>query len=473
MCTVRSIAVSSGNSTADEPGRLDLHQYQHSDLGALGALYFQGGGLGASPVEPQSCALPPPGVWSAPMESLPTPDEHQSFPLFADGGNLNRSTVNDKILERAITGGPDTGTQDGETALPAPVAADRTANILTPGEGVDVFDKLKLQHYRNAPLVEEYSDDEEPLHTNVIEEDATQLPLAQREVGQVGAELATLPFGLQVDVSIDSYPRHPHNLDVEADTGDRQEEVSIPMDEDELQPSFGDLSNTTFDPVLVYHLPPCNHSLNIQQDDLVGKDNSLVDLAMEDAGVEAEKPIASVTTTKSLQSSSRIPPSVSSAFNAIFPGVSSAQTAALVNGSTHVIESPMLGNPYAVDMSISKGVRLQDGIPPQDIAWPFVYSGTQPSPLVELKLFKEPESFVPMLSPTPVSSISDSQAASLSKFPPISSPVSRAGPVPVSPSTLRSIEEHENEIKGLNREVDPRRAIVASVERKPSPLRCV
>ena len=104
---------------------------------------------------------------------------------------------------------------------------------------------------------------------------------------------------------------------------------------------------------------------------------------------------------------------------------------------------------------------------------PFVPSVTQLLPSVELELFKGPEHFVPTLSPTPVSSISDSQAISQPTFPPISSPASRVGPVPVLPSTFRFIKEHEDGIRDLNREVDFRPAVVASVQRKASLLRCV
>ena len=453
-------------STTDEPSRLDTHQHQHSGLGALGALNY-----GTSLTEPQPCASPP-DVWPAPMKSSSTTGEYQPLPLFADGGNINGSTEDTSKLEQAITDGLETGTKDGETALPAPVAADRTAKISTSGKRFDLFDKLKLQHYRNAPPVEWHSDEEEEPHTGAIGVDAPPSLLAQREVRQVGAKLATLPFGLRVDVSIDSYSRRPHYLDIEAD---RQEEVSIPMDEVEVEPSFGILSNTTFDPELAYHPHPYDHSINIQKDDLVGEDNNLVDLAMEDAGTEVEKGMASVTTTRSLQPFSWVPPSASSAFNAIFTGVSSTQTAALVDGSTRGMVSPILDNPYAMDMTTSEGVRLQHAVAPRDIAWPFVHSETQPSPSVKLELFKEPAYFTPMLSPAPVSSISDSQATShsTSTFPLESLPASRAGPVPVLPSTFRSIEEHECEVHGLNREVGPRPTIVASIQHKASPLRCV
>ena len=375
-------------------------------------------------------------------------------------------------MEQAVTSGLETRTQDGETTSPAPGAADRTANIS--GEGVDESDDWNLQYDRTVPFVEEDSDDEEPyVRTNAIQVVTTRSLLARREVEEAGAELATSRIGLQVNAPIDSYHRHPQILDIEAGSGDRQGIFS--MDEDELEPpsSFGILSNTTFDPALAYYPRPHDHGLNIQQDDLVGEDNSPVDLAMEDAGMEAGRAIASVTTTKSPQSFPWIPPFTSSAFQAIFLGVSSAQTAALVNGSTHVMEPPMLGNPYVVDMAISEGVRVQHAVPPQDTAWPSAPTGTQPLPSVEVEMFKEPEYIIPRLSPTPLSSTFVSQVTSHSTLPSISSPASRAGPVPVSPSTCGSIEGHEGEVKGLNREVDPRPAVVACVQHKALPPRCV
>ena len=279
------------------------------------------------------------------------PDEPRSFPLFADGGDTDNIR-----MERAITGGLATRIQDGETTPPVPVATDCAAKIS--GEGVDVSDDWNLQYDRTAPIAEEDSDEEEPpVRFNAIEMDATQLPLTQRVVKQVGAELATPSFGLQVNASMGSYREPPHDLDIEANPGDSQGGFSIPMDEVELEPSFGVLPNTTFDPLPAYHPHLFDHSINNQQDDLVGEDNNLADLAMEDVGTEAERAIRSATTTKSPKAFSWIPPSVSSAFHAIFPGVSSTHTVALANGS--IMGSPMLSNPYSVDMTTSEGVGLQ------------------------------------------------------------------------------------------------------------------
>ena len=463
------------SSTADEASRLDPHQHQHTGLRTLGTFNSQGGGShvsGVGATEGRSRA-PSPEVRPAPIKSSPTPDEHRPSPLFADGDNIGRGTETLKYMERAITSGLETGTQDGETTVPAPVAADRAANIS--GEGVNVSDHLNLQHDKTAPLVGAHGDkDGLHEHTSSNELGATRLLLAQREVGQAGTEVATLPFGLP---SMNSYRSHSYDLDTESDVGDVQGEFSIPMDEDEdeVEPAFGvgGLSNTTCDRFLAWHPDLYGHSLNIQQDDHVGEDNSAMDLAMEDAATEARIAIPSVTATESLQPFSWIPSSVSSAFHASFPGVPYQQTAALVNGPTHVIESPTLGNPFAVDMTISEGGGLQYAVHPPDIAWPFVPNGTDPLPSMEVEMFKELEHFIPRPSPTPVPSIFASQATGHLSLPPTSSPASRAGAVPASPSTCGPIGEHNDEVKGPSREVDLGLAVVDSVQHNAPPLRCV
>ena len=458
------------NSTADEPNRLDS---QHSDLESLCAFNFQGDGphvTGVTVTKPRARA-PSPEVRPAPIKSLPAPNKHRTSPLFTGGDNTSRSTVANNQMERAITSGLETGTQAGESTLPAPVEVDRTANI--PGEGVNAPDDLNL----NAPLVERHGDqDGLHEHTRAIEMEATQLPLAQREVGQVGM----LPFGLPVNASMASYRGQSHDLDTESDLEDMQGGFSVPMDEDEgeVERSFGvgvgGLSSTTCDPFLAWHPHLHGHSLHTQQDDHVGEDNGPVDLAMGDAGTEPGIAIPSVTATKSLQPFSWIPPSASSAFHASFPGVPSSrfhQTAGLVSGPTHVMESPMPGNPFAMDMTVSDGGILQHTAPPPDITWPFVPNGTHLLPSVEVEMSKEPEHFIPRPSPTPVSSTFATQVTGHLSHPPTSSP--RAGPVPAPPSTCRPAERHNDEVKGLIREVDPRLAVVDSVQHKTPPLRCV
>ena len=456
------------NSTEDEPSQSGSHQYLHHDLGALGALNLQGDGphaSGARAANPRPRPLSP-EAWPVTIKPPSAQEPHRLSPPSASGDGSSRSTINCKNMERATISGLEASTQAGEATLPAPTAAGHTANI-----GVNVSADLNPHQYgRNAPLVEEQSDGNEAyVRTNVVETGATQLPLAQREVGQVGTEVAMAPFDVPGTASIGS-----HNLDMEADEVDVQGGFSISMDvdesdEDESEPRFvGVLTNTTFDPSLRHHPQPYSHSFNIQHGDFVDEENGLADLAMEDARTEAREITASLTAINSLQPFPLLP-SVSTVARAYFSGVPSNQTTGLVNGPMH--ESPMLGNPYTVDMTISEAVRLQHAAPPKDIAWPFVPNGTHPMPSVEVEMFKEPDSFIPRSPPIPASNIFVSLATSHSTFRPTSPFLSRADPVLAVPSGCRPIEGHKGVFKTLNREVDSNPAVAAGFQHKSPPIR--
>lgn len=462
------------NSTADEPGQSDSHQYQHIDLGALGTSNFQKDGPHASrarATESQSRPLSP-NVWRAPIKSPSAPEQFQPFPPSADDCDTDRSTISEKLT---ITNGLETGTLDGEATQPAAAPVDSTGHVSA--EGVDLSADLNLPCDREYPFVEGQSDGSGPyLHTSAVETEATQLPLAQREGGQVVTEVATLRFGLPGNGSMNWCLRSSHDLDMEEDEVEIEGDFSIPMsmdeDEDESEPRlFSVLPDTTFDPSPAYHLHPYSHNLNIQQDGLVGEDNGLADLAMEDAGMEAWEGTASLTATHSLQPFSWISPFVSSTPHANFPGVPSGQTVALVDGSMH--ESPMLGSSCAVNATISEGVVLPHAAPPQDIAWPFVPNGTTPSPFVEVGLFKRPNHFIPTLSAVPVSNIFTSLATDHSAFPSTLPSESRPDPIPVPLSACRPTGEHQGDFKGPNREVGPDPAVSASFRHEALPLGCV
>jgi hypothetical protein len=110
-------------------------------------------------------------------------------------------------------------------------------------------------------------------------------------------------------------------------------------DEDELEPPFGVLSRTTFDPLLAYQPHSYSDSLNIEQDDLIVEDTDtkiVADSAMEDTEMESWKAEASVT-TEALQPFSWMPTSVSSPLHAMFTGVSSTQLTAPVNTAMRVL----------------------------------------------------------------------------------------------------------------------------------------
>jgi hypothetical protein len=80
---------------------------------------------------------------------------------------------------------PETENQNDETTLPAAAATYSTAEIS--GEGVNVPDDFNFRCDRNAPLVEGQSDaNKSRRHINAAEMGATQLPLPQGGVEQVG-----------------------------------------------------------------------------------------------------------------------------------------------------------------------------------------------------------------------------------------------------------------------------------------------
>ena len=178
---------------------------------------------------------------------------------------------------------------------------------------------------------------------------------------------------------------------------------------------------------------------------------------------QAREITTSLTAINSLQPFPLLP-SVSTVSHANFAGVPSNQTTSLVNGSMH--ESPILGNPYTVDITISEGIRLQHAAPPQINAWPSVPNGTHPMPLVEVEMSKEPDPSIPRLPPIPPSNIFASLATSHSTFRPTSPSVSKAGPVPDVPSACRPTEGHKGVFRSLNREVDSNPAVAAGCQHK-------
>ena len=109
--------------------------------------------------------------------------------------------------------------------------------------GVDGSKGVKSD--RSAPTTEGRDDENElRTHTDTVGLaglDATPLIVAEGMMARVGAPTA-------------SYPGFPYDLDMGAGEEGTQGDISIPMDEDEeeLQPSFGVLSNTTFDPSFAY-----------------------------------------------------------------------------------------------------------------------------------------------------------------------------------------------------------------------------
>ena len=333
----------------------------------------------------------------------------------------------------------------------------------------------------SSPLTTEGRNDENELRTHIDAVgpaglDATPLVVTEGMVARVGDE-ARLPSG-SVDPGT-HIPGFPYDLDTKASQVGMQGGFLIPMDEDEVESesSFGILSNTTFDPLLDYqpqYQPHSNsHDLNIEQDDLIVEDIEpafVPDSAMEDAGMW--KVEASVTTA-TLQPFSWIPPSVSGASYSIFPHNPSTQMTAFVHPAMHVLESPMLSDPYAMCPTIPEGTILQQVAPPQDTPCHFASDGTHPSPSVERELFKGPEYIVPNLSTTSASNVSAHQITSRPWFPPTSPHVSRAGPIPAPLSTHGYTVTHTEEVVDFDEEMGPKLGVAASVQHETSPLRCV
>ena len=190
--------------------------------------------------------------------------------------------------------------------------------------GVDGSKGVKSD--RSAPTTEGRDDENElRTHTDTVGLaglDATPLIVAEGMMARVGAPTA-------------SYPGFPYDLDMGAGEEGTQGDISIPMDEDEeeLQPSFGVLSNTTFDPSLAYQPHSYSHGLNIEQGGLIVEDvetEFVADSIMEDTGMESWNAEASVK-TEILQPFSWIPPPIVGAFQAISPNVPPTQMTTFVN----------------------------------------------------------------------------------------------------------------------------------------------
>ena len=465
-----AIPASLHSSAAAVPGQ-ELHQYEGNNIRALSVVHTKDDGSRspkASATQPRSRSSSP-QVRSPPI-ALPsvisTPSKCQ--PLLLISGDEETRTIN---LSR-LGGTSETRSQSYEgKQLPSTLEADHTADAS--GDGVDGSEDVKSD--RSAPPIEDRNDENElRTYTNTVGLaglDATPLIVAEGMISRVGDE-TRLPSSWLV------HPRtHIPGFPYDTDMGERmQGDFSIPMDEDEdeLEPSFGVVSNTTFDPSLAYQPQPhsYSHGLNTEQGGLIVEDietEFVADSAMEDAGMESWE-VEATATTEALQPFSWMPPSVFGAFHAIFPNVPSTQMTASVNPALHVLEPPTLSDPYAMGSAIPEGSILQQVASPQDIPSLFVPDGTHTSPSVEGELFKGSEYIVPNLSNTPSSNVSAGQTTSCSFTSPT---LSRAGPVPFSPSIPEHIEQYKEENLNLDEEMDPKLGVAASFQHGTSPLRCV
>ena len=359
-----------------------------------------------------------------------------------------------------------TQSDEGESLISAP-GADHTARPSE--EGVDESEGVKWD--RSALTTKSWNAKNElRTHTGTVGLaglDALPLIVAEGMMAQIGDE-ARLPSRLVHPQT--HIPGFPYDLDMGAGQEGMQGDFSMDEDEDESEPSFGVLSNTTFDPSHSYR-----HGLNIEQGGLIVEDvetEFVADSVMEDVGMEYWKAEASVT-TETLQPFSWLPPPVFGAPQAIFPNVPSTQMTTFVNPAMHVLAPPMLSEPYAMGSTVPKGGTLQQVAPLQDIPYPFVSDGTHPLRSVEGELFEGPEYIVPKLSNIPSLNVSASHTSSRSSFPLTSPTVSRAGPIPFPPFIRRHIEQRNEEGVDLDEEMDPKLGVAAGVQHEASPLRCV
>ncbi len=322
------LAIPATNHSASEvaPGQKDLYQHEDGDIRSTGMLNTKDVGVRmpeATVTETRFHATSP-QVRSPPI-ALPsiisTPVEHK--PLLCTSGDGAGHTTN--ASEEGVYESEGV-TWDG--SAPAPEAPN---------------DENGLRTHTDADVLAGL--------------DAPPLIVAEGKMAQVSDE-ARVPSGLVHPQT--HIPGFPYDLDVGGGQVVMQGDFSTPMDEDvdESEPSFGVVSNTTFDPSpsLAYQPQPhsYNHGLNIEQGGLIVEDietEFVVDSAMEDAGMESWKAEASMT-TETLQPLSWIPPPIFGTFHAIFPNVPPTQMTAFVNPAMRVLEPPTLGVPYAMDSTI-------------------------------------------------------------------------------------------------------------------------
>ena len=391
---------------------------------------------------------------------------HEPSVQSADSADATCVTKVGLVQRAAISNGPETG---GE--------GDKRISQLTPsqtqsaiGASQERFEKV------GASPIEAHSDENGPTKYNSTT--STGVGATQSTVG--GRKKAGVHVNTVVDASTNWYPRDTYDSSIESDQEDMQVEFSTPMDkdDDEEDPSFGVLSNTTFYPLLAYQPHLYGHGLNTEQDGSIIEDIGSglgADSVMEDATPESRKVDASVAATRTVQPFAWVPPSTSDAFHAIFPGVPFArpQMTGFFEDSVPVFQHRTHSDPYGVDKTISEETRIQQVAPPQDIAWPFVLDGAHPSPSVAGGLPEEPRFVHAKHSPTSEPSGFPNQTTSRSSFPSPSPPMSKVDPVLISLSTCGPIEVHKAEIKDLEGEVCSEPAVTASVQQEVPPSRYV
>ena len=419
------------------------------------------------PLQGQSAPTTPPSV-------TPTTGAHGPPILFADSDHTPCAVNLGPVEQVAISGGPE--------MVEAEI---KKVPLLAHNEGTICASQESVENVSDFPLTKADSDKngaDAPTSSISTGSDATQSIVAEREKARMqdNRVLATPHSGLLVGASTNWYPRDPYDSDIEADQEDMQMDFSTAMDkdDDESDPGFGVLPNTTFHPLLAYQPHLYGHGPNLKQDDPIVEDTGSglgADSAMEDATTESRKVDVPATATRTLQPFSWVPTSTFDAFRAIFPGIPIAhpQMTTFIDDSVPGFQHRMLTDPYGVDAAISEETRIQQTAPPQDIAWPFVSDGAHPSPSVKGRSSKGLQFVHAKHSSTFGSTVFPSQTISHPCFPSPSPPTSKVDPVPISSPTCRPIELQKEEVKDLEGEIYLEPSVIPVVQREASPPRYV
>jgi hypothetical protein len=268
------------------------------------------------------------------------------------------------------------------------------------------------------------------------------------------------------------------------DEVDMEVDSSVPMDEDEDEvkvgscPSFGQLSNTTFDSRFAYQPPPYSQDIEVEQSGIIATNGLefVEDSAMEEAEEEHREVTAMVTAGQTTLQPSPNTSSMPSLIYSPPPNVqscASVQTCPLSGGLIHPFQPTMSSDLYTSYRTVPENTSFPQVEPPQDVISLFApnWAPTSP-PQVEAKPLQEQGTALsrPFPAPEPIVAVSHTTLHSTPSLSPPSP--SRASSAPTSPPTHGAIGEHKREIEDLSVSVGPLPP-AAGIEREGSSLRYV
>jgi hypothetical protein len=265
------------------------------------------------------------------------------------------------------------------------------------------------------------------------------------------------------------------------DEVDMEVDPSIPMDEDEDEvkvgscPSFGQLSNTTFDSRVAYQPLPYSQDIEVEQGGIIATNGLefVEDSAMEEAEEEHREVTAMVTAGQTtLQPSPNMPSLIYSPPPNI-QSCASVQTCPLSGGLIHPFQPTMSSDLYTPYRTVPENTGFPQVEPPQDVISLFAPNWAPSSPpQVEAKPLQEQGTALsrPFPAPEPIVAVSHTTLYSTPSLSPPSP--SRASSAPTSPPTHDAIGEHKREIEDLSVSIGPLPP-AAGIEREGSSLRYV